>query len=80
MLQFDVLIKSLAAQGAEICRFFKRHLTLNTLYLQYKALKSGFVAPFINNIELHFARDNNDENLEKIKKRQRTALGLPSPL
>ena len=32
MLQFDVSIKSLAAQGAEICRFFKRHQTWNTLY------------------------------------------------
>ena len=31
MLQFDVLIKSLAVQGAEICRFFKRQLTRNTL-------------------------------------------------
>ena len=27
MLQFDISIKSLAAQGAEICRFFKRQLT-----------------------------------------------------
>ena len=33
MLQFDVSIKSLAAQGAEICRFDKSHLTWNTLYV-----------------------------------------------
>ena len=32
MLQFDVSIKSLPAQGAEICRFFKRQLTWNALY------------------------------------------------
>ena len=36
MLQFDVSIKSLAAQRAEICRFFKRHLTWNTLYIHLR--------------------------------------------
>ena len=39
MLQFDVSIKSLAAQGAEICRFLKRQLTWNTLYLTVKSIK-----------------------------------------
>ena len=47
ILQYNVSTKSLAAQGAEICRFFKRHLTWNTLYLEGEGIADHYCYAYL---------------------------------